>query len=100
MVFPFWDPIVSHLGRPFILFLGEGSPTKIDYRKKGTLILTSLLEHLVMAPKGDHLSFLGSFGHVEVFFPGFGAEAASGQGLTQLQRMDGTSNRPDLGSQF
>ena len=27
-------------------FLGEGSPTKIDYRKKGTLILTSLLEGL------------------------------------------------------
>ena len=31
---------------PFRLFFGwEGSPTKIDYRKKvGTLILTSLLE--------------------------------------------------------
>ena len=28
-------------------FLGEGFPTKIDYRKKGTLILTSLLEDLV-----------------------------------------------------
>ena len=28
-------------------FLGEGSPTKIDYRKKGTLILSSLLEDLV-----------------------------------------------------
>ena len=27
-------------------FLGEGSPTKIDYRKKGTLILTTLLEDL------------------------------------------------------
>ena len=27
-------------------FFGEGSPTKIDYRKKGTLILTSLLEDL------------------------------------------------------
>ena len=26
--------------------LGEGSPTKIDYRTKGTLILTSLLEDL------------------------------------------------------
>ena len=26
------------------LFSWEGSPTKIDYRKKGTLILTSLLE--------------------------------------------------------
>ena len=31
-------------------FLGEGSPTKIDYRKKGTLILTSLLEDLVEPP--------------------------------------------------
>ena len=30
----------------FYPFLGEGSPTKIDYRKKGTLILTSLLENL------------------------------------------------------
>ena len=31
------------------LFFGEGSPTKIDYRKKvGTLILTSLLEDLGM----------------------------------------------------
>ena len=32
---------------PFCRFLGEGSPTKIDGRKKGTLILTSLLEDLV-----------------------------------------------------
>ena len=31
---------------PFYPFLGEGSPTKIDYRKKGALILTSLLEDL------------------------------------------------------
>ena len=29
-------------------FLGEGSPTKIDYRHRGTLILTSLLEDLVV----------------------------------------------------
>ena len=29
------------------LFWGEGSPTKIDYRRKGALILTSLLEDLV-----------------------------------------------------
>ena len=29
-------------------FGGEGSPTKIDYRKKGTLTLTSLLEDLVV----------------------------------------------------
>ena len=32
---------------PFEPCLGEGSLTKIDYRKKGTLILTSLLEDLV-----------------------------------------------------
>ena len=32
---------------PFYPFLGEGSPTKRDYRKKGTLFLTSLLEDLV-----------------------------------------------------
>ena len=32
---------------PFLtLFMGEGSPTKIDYRKKGALILTSLLQDL------------------------------------------------------
>ena len=32
---------------PFLTpFLGEGSPTKIDYRKKGTVILISLLEDL------------------------------------------------------
>ena len=28
-------------------FFGEGSPTKIDYRKKATLVLSSLLEDLV-----------------------------------------------------
>ena len=32
---------------PIYPFLGEGSPTKIDYRKKGTLMLTFLLEDLV-----------------------------------------------------
>ena len=31
---------------PFYLFFGEGSTTKIDYRRKGTLILSSLLEDL------------------------------------------------------
>ena len=31
---------------PFHPFLEEGSPTNIDYRKKGTLIPTSLLEDL------------------------------------------------------
>ena len=30
-----------------VSFLREGSPTKIDYRRKCTLIRTSLLEHLV-----------------------------------------------------
>ena len=30
-----------------VFFWGEGCPTKIDYRKKDTLILTSLLEDLV-----------------------------------------------------
>ena len=29
-------------------FFWEGLPTKIDYRKKGALILTSLLEDLVV----------------------------------------------------
>ena len=32
---------------PFSPLFGEGSPTKIDYRKKGTLNLISLLENLV-----------------------------------------------------
>ena len=32
---------------PVYPFSGEGFPTKTDYRKKGTLILTSLLEDLV-----------------------------------------------------
>ena len=36
----------SALSHPF---LGEGSPSKIDYRKKSTLILTSLLEELVVS---------------------------------------------------
>ena len=49
----FWlkfpHPECSSLGLqvvPFYRFLGKGSPTKIEYRKKGTLILTSLLEDL------------------------------------------------------
>ena len=32
---------------PFDPFLGEGSPSKVDNEKKGTLILSSLLEDLV-----------------------------------------------------
>ena len=33
--------------------LGEGSPIKIDNRKKGTLILASLLGDLAVVPSGD-----------------------------------------------
>ena len=48
---------VPSLGPPVVpfspLFLRQGSPTKMDYRKKGTLILTSMLEDLVV-----HLSHL------------------------------------------
>ena len=40
-----------------VSFFGEGSPTKIDYRKKeGTLILTSLLEGLVVLDQLDQTS--------------------------------------------
>ena len=35
----------------YTIFWGECSPTKMDYRKKGTLILTSLLEDLVPVTK-------------------------------------------------
>ena len=37
---------------PFYPLLGEGSPTKIDYSKKGTLILASLLEDLAEFASG------------------------------------------------
>ena len=46
-MFVSWPPLL--LGPPVVPFypcLAEGSPTKIDYRKKGTLILSSLLEDL------------------------------------------------------
>ena len=45
----FWRglPLLGPPVVPLYPFLGEGSPTKRDYRKKGTLILTSLLEDLV-----------------------------------------------------
>ena len=39
----------------FYPFLGEGSPTKIDFRKKGTLIVSFLLEDLA-ANKLTHLN--------------------------------------------
>ena len=34
---------------PFLPFFGEGSPTKLDYRRKGTLILTVVLEDLAQS---------------------------------------------------
>ena len=34
---------------PLFFFGGGGSPTKIDCRRKGTLVLSSLLEDLVNA---------------------------------------------------
>ena len=43
------DVGMGQLGPPVVPFypiLGEGPPTAIDCRKKGTLILTSLLEDL------------------------------------------------------
>ena len=42
-------PAIGALSHP--TFWGEGSPTKIDYRKRGTLLLTSLLEDLFSTPK-------------------------------------------------
>ena len=49
---------------PFCPYLAEGSPGKIDYRKKGTLILTSLMEDL------EHMTArLGSF-NLTFFFCG------------------------------
>ena len=44
---------------PCYLFFGEGSPTNIDHRKKGTL--TSLLEDL--GNLQQLLSFTGTFAH-------------------------------------
>ena len=43
---PLLGPPVAGQVVPFYPFLGEGFPTTIDYRKKGTLILASLLEDL------------------------------------------------------
>ena len=50
---------IGALFHPF-LFWGEGSPTKIDYRKVGTLILASL-EGLDESGSGGH-------GHLAVFW--------------------------------
>ena len=45
-----WVPLPPLLGPPVVffspLFFGEASPIKRHYRKRGTLILTSLLEDL------------------------------------------------------
>ena len=42
----FQSPRQRFDGNSLPCFSWEGSPTKIDYRKKGSLILTSLLEYL------------------------------------------------------
>ena len=49
---------------PFYPCLGEGSPTKIDYIRKGALILSSRLEDLVVLVKRSrrgHLVLTKSF---------------------------------------
>ena len=61
----------THLGPPvvpFYPFFGEGSPTKIDYRKKGSLILSSLLEDLATVAR-CLLSFWVLLSHVVVYHP-------------------------------
>ena len=55
---------------PFYTFLEEGSPTKIDYRKKGTLVLTSLLEDLDDQLAAECINLFGlqhQFAHVPRF---------------------------------
>ena len=44
---------------PVYPFSGEGSPTKIDYSKKDTLIPTSLLEDLALILGNDQPFFKG-----------------------------------------
>ena len=61
--------------------LEEGSPARIDYRKKGALILTSLLEGLVTFTRGRSLArvvvLLGrSDSWLEVFVTGVCRQAA------------------------
>ena len=67
---------VSPLGPPVVPFypcLGEGSPTKISFRK-GTLILTSLLEDLQMSvvvkTKGIPYWLGGESTHFRTYFSG------------------------------
>ena len=43
---PKMGDLLSKVSVPFTLFWGRVPPQKIDYMKKGTLILTSLLEDL------------------------------------------------------
>ena len=53
-------------------FLGKGSPTKIDYRKKGTLSLTPLLQNLVKDFFSHHRMTTTPFGlltRFEAFVP-------------------------------
>ena len=65
---------------PFYSVLGEGSPTKIDYRKKGTLILTSLLEDLVKNMFYFSLLLLKGVHHYWTYFYSFqGAQANGGR---------------------
>ena len=52
-----WSSCLGPPVVPFYPFWGEGSPTKIDYSKKGTLIRTSLLEDLVVLFPGLYLHF-------------------------------------------
>ena len=48
---------------PVYPFVEEGSPTKIGYRKKGALILTSLLEELVALDEPQVRTGAGEAGH-------------------------------------
>ena len=75
---------------PFYPFLGEGSSTQIDYRQKGTLILTSLLEQKETA-RGEHFfhkppiadqGFVSPFPEVEAgVSTGHGPNYYEGQGF-------------------
>ena len=53
------------------LFLGRGSPPQIDYRKKGALFLTSLLEDLV---KDLPCHFLAVDEQFDLFWPHPGSD--------------------------
>ena len=89
------SPVVGPPVVPFFSpFLGEGSHTKIDYRKKGTLVLTSLLEDLVLFPPGFASSGLGVEKPAEKVPRGrLGLRAAEPPGL----RDGGAEAEPRLG---